>query len=74
VLGVVVAMDSSAVGSKRKVKSRAIVGSDHLSTLIASYNIHYSSYSDGRSKVTQVIPSAVWKKVTSDEAHDNHQI
>ena len=47
-------------------KTREIVASDHLSTLISSYNVHFAEYSTGRKNVTQVIPSLVWKNVYSD--------
>jgi hypothetical protein len=40
-------------------KSRVFLDSHHLFTLIASYNIHFGTHSNGRAKVTQVIPSAV---------------
>ena len=43
--------------------SRAIVDSDQLSTLAASYSLHFEKYSNGRSQVVQVIPAAVWKNV-----------
>ena len=37
--------------------------SDQLSTLAASYSLHFEKYSNGRSQVVQVIPAAVWKNV-----------
>lgn len=44
-------------------KSRAIVDSTQLSTLASSYAAQFEKYSNGRTKVTQIIPSAVWKEV-----------
>jgi len=44
-------------------RSREIIDSTHLSTLISSYSGHFAEYSKGRSRVTQIIPSVVWKKV-----------
>jgi hypothetical protein len=47
-------------------KTREIIDSEHPSTLIASYNRHFSKYSERRVKVTQVVPSSVWKSVYKD--------
>jgi hypothetical protein len=49
-----------------KAAKREIVGSDHLSMLVSSYNGHFADYSIGWKNVSQVIPSVVWKKVFND--------
>ena len=56
----------SMATSSSKGQPRVIVNSHQLSTLIASYNIHYAKYSNGRTQVTQVIPAAVWKMMYVD--------
>ena len=55
-----------AVPATKIGQPRVIVDSHHLSTLIASYNHHFAEYSNGRVKVTQIIPSVVWKLVYTD--------
>ena len=47
----------------RKRKSTVKIDPNHLTALVTSYHRHFSEYSKGRSKTTQLIPGAVWKKV-----------
>lgn len=49
--------------ARAKKVARAIVGSIHLSTLVAAYNVHFPLYCEGRTKVSQVIPVIVWRNV-----------
>jgi uncharacterized protein YifE (UPF0438 family) len=47
--------------------SREIINSDHLSTLISGYQVHFAAYSSRRIKaVTQLIPGTVWKAMYKD--------
>jgi hypothetical protein len=55
---------------KRKVKTLArqnaqqqMVELVHLNTMVATYNHHFVVYNQGKKKVTQFIPSIVWKVV-----------
>ena len=47
----------------RKLKSIVKIDPNHLTALVTFYNPHFSEYSKGRSKTTQLISGAVWKKV-----------
>ena len=62
------AIEVQEMPDKKRAKTgpRRFVESVHLSTLIASYNIHFAKYSEGRKNVTQLIPSAVWKSIYKD--------
>jgi hypothetical protein len=49
-------------GCKAKVP-RAIVNSEHLCVLVASYHRHFAVYSKTRSNVSQLLPKLVWQPV-----------
>lgn len=48
---------------RREKRLRTIVESLHLSYLVASYNIRFAKYCEGRKQVTQLVSSLVWKKM-----------
>ncbi len=35
----------------------------HLSIMVTSYHIHFTTYSNGKKNMTQLIPSTVWKLI-----------
>jgi hypothetical protein len=47
-------------------RQRAVVHTEKLAILVASYHTHYGDYCRGRKNVTQRIPAKVWKAVYID--------
>jgi hypothetical protein len=49
--------------AKRSKGHRAVVQSHELSHMVAVYHRHFEKYSEGKSKVMQLVPNLVWKQV-----------
>lgn len=54
---------------KKKPVPRDVVDEDHLCTLVSAYNVHFEEYSKGKTNVTQLIPSLVWKATYASYLH-----
>ena len=67
-------MENNDDSSRPTKNPRAALETEHLATLKASYLVHFSEWSKGKSKICQKLPGSVWKLVYKDFIEEQTKI